>query len=379
MRVAICAPVKAPTAPSPSGDRRIARLMMAALAHRGHDAELVSRFSSRDRSGDANRQARLAELGRQLAARLIGQIRKRPAATRPRAWLTYHLYHKAPDWLGPAVTTALGIPYYLAEASSAPKQGRGPWQTGFSAANSAIRHAERILVLNPDDRPCLLPLVDDPKRLTPLSPFLDHQPFATAYQARKKHRAELRRLLGLAGDRTVILAVGMMRGGDKQASYDVLGQTLSLLTDEEWDLLIVGDGPKRYEIMQGFAGLPVKRVHAIGARRPEDLPSLYAAADLLVWPGVREAIGMSILEAQATGLPVVSGKTGAIPNIVEPTETGFLCPVGQAEPLAAGVRRLLRNPELRRAMGKAAIGKVARQHTVGHAANTISTMLRSGI
>ena len=376
MRIAFYAPMKAPTAPTPSGDRQIARLMMAALGCGGHETELVSRFSSRDGVGDAKRQGRLAQLGRQLATRLIGQIRKRPVTARPRAWLTYHLYHKAPDWLGPAVAAALGIPYYLAEASSAPKQAGGPWQTGFAAASSAIRKAEGILVLNPDDRACLLPLVNDPKRLIPLLPFLDHKPFAAAYRAREKYRAELRHRLGLAQDKTIILAIGMMRGGNKLASYGVLGQALSALTDEDWDLVVVGDGPKRNTIMQGFEGLPPERIHLTGACQPEDLPSIYAAADLLVWPAVGEAVGMSILESQATGLPVVAGNTGAIPTIVAATETGFLSPVGQAEPLAASVRQLLRNPELRRAMGKTAIGKVARLHTIDHAAGTINAMLQ---
>ncbi len=114
----------------------------------------------------------------------------------------------------------------------------------------------------------------------------------------------------------------------------------------------------------------------IGARPLEDLPRIYAAADFLVWPAIREAIGMSILESQATGLPVVAGNTGAIPNIVKTAETGFLCPVGQAEPLAAGIRQLLRNPDLRRTMGETAIGKIAQGHTIDHAARTIDAMLR---
>ena len=112
MRIAFYAPMKAPTASTLSGDRHIARLMMTALARGKHQPELISRFSSRDGRGDRTRQGRLSSLGVRLAARLIRRLRNRPAGARPEAWLTYHLYHKAPDWLGPAVTAALGIPYY---------------------------------------------------------------------------------------------------------------------------------------------------------------------------------------------------------------------------------------------------------------------------
>src|SRR4030095_4370142 len=77
---------------------------------------------------------------------------------RPQAWFTYHLYHKAPDWLGPPVSRALGIPYLVAEASHAPKRAGGPWDLGQRAAAAAIAAADAILVLNPTDRDCLLPL-----------------------------------------------------------------------------------------------------------------------------------------------------------------------------------------------------------------------------
>ncbi len=56
----------------------------------------------------------------------------RPPDRRPDAWLTYHVYHKAPDHLGPYVTRALGIPYLVAEASLAAKQANGPLGDGLS-------------------------------------------------------------------------------------------------------------------------------------------------------------------------------------------------------------------------------------------------------
>src|SRR5258708_24281091 len=67
------------------------------------------------------------------------------ADERPELWFTYHLYYKAPDWLGPAVSEALGIPYVIAEASYAPKRAHGPWAFGHEGSAAAIRKAALVL------------------------------------------------------------------------------------------------------------------------------------------------------------------------------------------------------------------------------------------
>ncbi|MBM3522779.1 MAG: glycosyltransferase family 4 protein, partial [Alphaproteobacteria bacterium] len=101
MRVAFYAPLKPPDHPVPSGDRRMARLLIEALREAGHEPELVSRFRSYDGAGSPQRQMRVAAVGLGLAKRLIRRFAKRSFDARPRAWITYHLYYKAPDWLGP--------------------------------------------------------------------------------------------------------------------------------------------------------------------------------------------------------------------------------------------------------------------------------------
>src|SRR5580704_10685344 len=129
MRIAFYAPLKPPDHPVPSGDRRVARLFLAALRHAGHQPFLVSRLRSFDATGDPARQARLARQGNRIAERLIACWRQAPH-TAPGLWFTYHLYYKAPDWIGPMVAAALGIPYVVAEASFAMKRADGPWALG---------------------------------------------------------------------------------------------------------------------------------------------------------------------------------------------------------------------------------------------------------
>ncbi len=72
-----------------------------------------------------------------------------------------------------------------------------------------------------------------------------------------------------------------------------------------------------------------------------ELPALYAAADLYLWPAINEAYGMAFLEAQAAGLPVVAGRTGGVPAVVADGVTGVLTPIGDATSFADAVARLL--------------------------------------
>ena len=154
MRVAFYAPLKPPQHPVPSGDRRIARLLLEALRRGGHEPIVASRFRSREPVGDPMRQARLAEMGQKLAMRLLRQWR----GPKPDAWLTYHLYYKAPDWIGPLLAEYWDIPYLAAEASFAPKRAGSPWDIGHRAVGEALRRAAAVLCLNPNDKPCLEPL-----------------------------------------------------------------------------------------------------------------------------------------------------------------------------------------------------------------------------
>ncbi|MCH8138397.1 MAG: glycosyl transferase family 1, partial [Proteobacteria bacterium] len=85
MRVAFYAPMKPPGHPVPSGDRKLARLFMAALARGGHEVDLACRFRSWEGIGDGARIRRLQSLGEGLARRLIRRYRATEAAARPEA------------------------------------------------------------------------------------------------------------------------------------------------------------------------------------------------------------------------------------------------------------------------------------------------------
>jgi glycosyltransferase involved in cell wall biosynthesis len=369
MRIAFYAPLKPPDHPVASGDRAMARALMAALRTAGHVVSLASRFRSYD-SGDSARQVRLRDLGELLAARLTRRIER---AAAPDLWFTYHLYHKAPDWLGPVVAKRLGIPYVLAEASYAPKQAGGLWDLGHRAAADAIRLADRIFQPNPADAECVLPLIDAPERLVLLRPFLETKPFRAPKRA--ESRAAVGRLLQLDPGEPWLVTVAMMRDDQKLLSYRVLAEALSGLTDQPWRLVIAGEGPAEPKVRASFARFG-ERVSWVGVLTPDVLKQLYRAADLYVWPAVKEAWGMAFLEAQAAGLPVVAGKSGGVPVIVAHGETGLLSAEGDAGAFAGAIGTLLAHPALRATMGRAAAERARRNHDIRFAADLIDRHIR---
>jgi hypothetical protein len=152
---------------------------MDALAHAGHRVEVASTFRTYDGEGDAARQAALRTQGEMLAASLAEQWLAMPAADRPALWFTYHLYYKAPDWLGPRVSEALGIPYVIAEASHAEKRASGPWRLGHEGSAAAIRKAAAVFCPTRDDMAGLERIIDA-KRIVHLPPFLDAAPYVAA-------------------------------------------------------------------------------------------------------------------------------------------------------------------------------------------------------
>jgi glycosyltransferase involved in cell wall biosynthesis len=359
VRIAFYAPLKPPDHPVPSGDRRVAQLLLTALQRAGHETSVIVRLRSWDGNGDPVRQARLAALGRRLGERILHRARAAPQAA-PELWFTYHLYHKAPDWLGPDVARALGIPYVVAEASFAPKKANARWGAGHRAAERAIRTAQLVIGLNPADRDCVLPLLADSGRWLSMKPFLD----AEAYAARP---------VGATGP-TRLITVAMMRSGDKLASYRILGAALSLLLDLDWSLEVIGDGAARGAVERALAPLG-GRVSWAGMLDEAAIARRLAAADLCVWPAVNEAYGMAMLEAQASGLPVVAGAGVGVGAIVLPHVTGLLPAPGDVAGFAAAVRSLIIDSERRARFAAAARRHVLAEHDLAAAARRLAAVL----
>lgn len=101
-----------------------------------------------------------------------------------------------------------------------------------------------------------------------------------------------------------------------------------------------------------------------GLLPPSQLPSLYQQADIFVFPSIcHEAFGMPIAEAMIAGLPVVATQGGAFPELVEHGKTGLIVERSDVNALADAIIHLLKNAELRKAMGQAACQRGVEQFT----------------
>lgn len=143
------------------------------------------------------------------------------------------------------------------------------------------------------------------------------------------------------------------------------------------ELSIVGDGACRAELERAIRRLRLDGgVHLAGRVPNEARPAFYAAADVFLFPSRLEGFGMCVLEAMATGLPVVATATGAIPEMIEHGRTGFLVTDPDDTDLFADyVLTLVKSPALRREMGTAARTEAARW-TWGRSAQRLAALYR---
>lgn|GEM_PF-125016 len=121
--------------------------------------------------------------------------------------------------------------------------------------------------------------------------------------------------------------------------------------------VLAGDGPEREPLEALAQRLGVaERVRFLGRR--EDVPELLAACDLFALPSLYEGSSLAVLEAMAAGIPIVSSAIGGTDELIEDGRSGLLVPPGDAEALAAALRRALGKPALRMEMAARARERV---------------------
>jgi glycosyltransferase involved in cell wall biosynthesis len=139
----------------------------------------------------------------------------------------------------------------------------------------------------------------------------------------------------------------------------VLIGALARLTEWDWRLRCIGsltrDPAAVTALRQAIAQHALAdRVTLVGERPPSELAAEYQAADCFVLPSFHEGYGMAFAEALSHGLPVIAARAGAVPRTV-PESAGLLVPPGDVAALAAALRRVIAEPELRRRLAVGAL------------------------
>ncbi len=166
------------------------------------------------------------------------------------------------------------------------------------------------------------------------------------FHPRHRDGAMRRRLAARSPEKLLLLYVGRLSA---EKGLDQLRHVLQALPEAQ--LALVGEGPARPRLEARFAGLPVRFT---GTLQGAELGRAYAAADCFVFPSLAESFGLVLLEAMASGLPLLAARVGAVPELLCEGRNGYSFVPGDVAGLVAGARRLAADEAQRRALGHAA-------------------------
>ena len=165
-------------------------------------------------------------------------------------------------------------------------------------------------------------------------------------------RSRIRRELGIPPEAFVLVQVANLRA---EKAYPVMLEAARVATESDPDLVVlaVGQGPLEHDVRAMHAKLGLgDSVRLLGYR--SDIPDLLAAADAFTLSSDFEGFPVSVMEAQAAGLPIVATAVGGIPDAVSEGVEGFLVPPQRPDRLATAWLALVRDPDLRMQMGRRA-------------------------
>lgn len=218
-------------------------------------------------------------------------------------------------------------------------QAGGRVADGFIAVSSDVAASVRAAYHPP------------PGRLVVIPNGVDIERYAEAVD-----REAVRRSIGVPPDAPMVIVVAKLM---TQKGHAVLLDALPRVLAREPALrtVFVGEGDLRGELETrvaagGMAG------SVIFAGNRGDIPQLLAAGDLFVLPSLWEGLPMALLEAMATGMPVVASAVSGTREVIEPGRSGLLVPVGEPEMLADAMLMVLTDPQAAASLGAAARARV---------------------
>ncbi len=341
MKIAFYCPNKPLTHPHPSGDLAIAQGIHSDLNRLGHDCREIVQYRSRWfwRTWSGWLGAGRACFAASRAARSF----------RPHVWMTYHSYYKSPDLIGPWISRQIGIPYVIFQPMYGTRRRKSAATSlGFRLNRWALTHASHVFVNNLNDLEALHRILPC-ERITYLEPGIDPESFERNPEGGRR----IRRHFGIPEDRFLILTAARWRGGVKAESFNYLLRSLVQLKERvpDFTLLVVGDGPMEPTLRMAAHSALHGQVRFAGRIPRHEMFRFYSAADVFVFPGIGESLGMVFLEAQSCGTPVVALNAAGVPQVVIDSETGVLVPEDDGQAMSRAIEGLARDPVRRRTLG----------------------------
>ena len=187
-------------------------------------------------------------------------------------------------------------------------------------------------------------------------------------------RAQARAALGVTADDVVIGVVGRL---SPQKAHHVLFEAVARCLPDvlpSLRLVVIGDGELGPRLHRSAEQLGIgHRTTFLGTRR--DVSLLLPGLDMSCLSSVHEGVPIALMEAMAAGVPIVASDCGAVRNIVEDGEQGYLIPVGDVDRFADRLRLLAVDSDLRARLGKAARARAEREFDIERTARAYEDLL----
>ena len=237
-------------------------------------------------------------------------------------------------------------------------------------ARSTLRKAAWVTACSHDLEQRAIAIGADPERTDVVSYGVDADRFKPDVTA----RAVVRERLECPMDTKIVFTAGRLV---RKKGFEYLIEGVAQLRDR-WQglqLVVAGSGDLEGELRGRAAARGLSdRVRFVGAVPQDDMPTWFAAADIIVVPSVRDTAGNVdglpnvVMEALASGTPLVTTTVGGISAVTVDRRTALVVDPGDAQALSDAIETLLQQPELSAALGRSARDNVCRSHSWIHVA-----------
>ena len=228
----------------------------------------------------------------------------------------------------------------------------GPTKTKLfiNTERALARFTDRIITISPAQRRDIVGVynIAPPERVLTVPLGLDLEPFRAAKQT---CRGRFRTSLGIPADVLLVGFVGRLTAV-KNPSLFVEAARRVVQQFSKARFVFVGDGELRAALEEQVDALGLAQ-HVIFAGWQVDMPAVYADLDLLALTSLNEGTPVTVIEALASGTPIVATAVGGVPDVVTNQKTGVLVASGDAKEVAQAILQLLCAPEQARALARA--------------------------
>lgn len=313
--------------------------LLRGLKERGVDCVLACpEGSAIAREASPHAQVVTLPMKGDLDVGLLGRLRRLIREVRPNV---VHLHsRRGSDIWGALAGRLEGVPVVLSRRVDNPE---ARW-----VVNLKYRLYDEVVTISDGIRQVLLSEGVPADKLHCVLSAVDTQ----QYQPNRQHLDWFRDTFQIAPDELVI---GMVAQFIRRKGHETLLDALPTVFAQHprTKVILFGQGPIRDEIQARVQASPelVARVQLPGFRR--DLDQILPCLDILVHPAFMEGLGVSLLQAAACGVPLVGGRAGGIPEIIQPGLNGELIEPGDVTALSSALNTLLDSADLRQRYGVA--------------------------